>query len=108
LATTSNRQVLSVCFFKWMFLAYATCDCSWRYYSNCFEIGKSNLYSLLSQIRGRQLWGADIYTDDSDIVAGKKRWRKKLRLLGFIFLFPNVYNGEVCVRVYYSCSRGSS
>ncbi len=31
-----------------------------------------------------------------------------LRLLGFIFLFPNVYNREVCVRVHYSCSRGSS
>jgi hypothetical protein len=36
---------------------------------------KSNYFVILvlpylSQIRGRQLWGTDVYTDDSDIVAG--------------------------------------
>lgn len=28
------------------------------------------LSSIASQIRGSQLWGTDVYTDDSDIVAG--------------------------------------
>jgi hypothetical protein len=37
-----------------------------------FDLTYFNI-SFLCQIRGSQLWGTDIYTDDSDIVAGMIR-----------------------------------
>lgn len=39
-------------------------------YCGLQSIVKSILRILFVQVRGGQLWGTDIYTDDSDLVAG--------------------------------------
>lgn len=50
----------------------------WYFYvsfSDLFKISllpvcKKLCFLLLVQVRGGQLWGTDVYTDDSDLVAG--------------------------------------
>jgi hypothetical protein len=72
LATTSNRQVFFICWkinFMWYKFFVLKRKLAFAVKSNYFETVILVL-PYFSQIRGRQLWGTDVYTDDSDIVAG--------------------------------------
>jgi hypothetical protein len=52
------------------------------FYSPCLQFSFSSYICLLKstlQVKGAQLWGTDVYTNDSDLVAGK-----------FLLTLPNV------------------
>lgn len=73
--TATNRQVSQILSVFFFFLCNHT---------NIFLTYIS--LSIYIQVRGGQLWGTDIYTDDSDLVAGNS----SISLLVFVTIsFPN-------------------